>query len=253
MSNKYFLFFFVSLFCIAPALAAPPFVTSSATPDSNLIILYPLYSSFKVDETIKLHFHVYNKTGFLQNNASIVCQYHRYSKNGSHFMKNTSLTFDGVEWENVIPASANNETGTFVYLTWCNDSTRAGFIESSFTITNDGQEKSLTSTTLASVFTLLPMFFMLLLLISTMMMGPDHTILKFTSFLLVPVTFFVSLHFGLISLIRFYDVPALAELVGTTTYWIAWVLGVFITYVLIYFFYKVVKTIGEEKQEKMEY
>ena len=105
-----------------------------------------------------------------------------------------------------------------------------------------------------AIIILLPMILSALLLVGAVSLDPkDHKALKMFLFLLSPIPFFVSMHLGMISVIKFYDFPELQNLIGSTTYWFGWMFFVIITYFIIYLFYMIVHHIGERKKERMRF
>jgi hypothetical protein len=104
-----------------------------------------------------------------------------------------------------------------------------------------------------AVLVMLPILFAFILLIAALSMGDTHAILKTFLFLLSFVMFWVSLHFGLTALIKFYNFPEMQELIGTTVEWTSWILFAIISYFFIYMIYLIFKNIAEKKKEKLEY
>lgn len=100
---------------------------------------------------------------------------------------------------------------------------------------------------------LLPMLLGFFLILASNGLGDDHVALRLFLFLLSPIMFMVSLHFGLVSLIKFYNFPELQDIIGNTVYWFGLVFGVIVTYFIIYLFIKLVHTAAEKKKERLEY
>ena len=100
------------------------------------------------------------------------------------------------------------------------------------------------------ILILAPLILGLFLLIGAASMSDEHIALRISLFLFSVITFFVSLHFGVVALIKF---PELENLVGTTTYWMGWVFAVIVTYFIIYAFYKLVHKAAQKKKERLHY
>lgn len=100
---------------------------------------------------------------------------------------------------------------------------------------------------------LVPLLFGFLLLFSAWSMGENHAILKTFLFMLSLITFWVSLHFGMVSLIKFYNFPEMQELLAFTTQWSSYVFFAIISYFALYLIYLLFKNMYQEKREKMEY
>lgn len=100
---------------------------------------------------------------------------------------------------------------------------------------------------------LLPFLFGVALLIGGISLGKEHTVIKIGMFLLVPITFFASLHFGTLTIVEYYDFPALENLLGTTTYWVGTIFFFILSYFLIYMFYMVTHVAAQKKKQELEY
>lgn len=106
---------------------------------------------------------------------------------------------------------------------------------------------------LIAVMVLAPMLLGFMFLIGAVSLGDEHKALKIFLLLLSPLTFFVTMHFGIIALVHFYNIPELEVTVGGTVYWLAWIIVVLVTYFLIYMFYTITHHIAEKKKAKLEY
>ena len=100
---------------------------------------------------------------------------------------------------------------------------------------------------------ILPLLFGLILLLSSAFLSDKHPALKISLFLLSIVTFWVSLHFGLLGVVKFYDFPELENLIGTTTYWSAFVFFVIMSYFAIYLIYLIFIGLSKRKREQLYY
>ena len=100
---------------------------------------------------------------------------------------------------------------------------------------------------------LAPLIFGLFLLIGAFSLSQEHAPLKIFLFLLSIVTFWTSLHFGLIALIKFYDFPELQGLIGSTVYWVAIIFGVLISYFVLYLIAKMTHAAAQKKEKDLEY
>lgn len=104
-----------------------------------------------------------------------------------------------------------------------------------------------------AVIILMPMLLGFILLWAANGLGEDHAVIRLFMFLLSPIMFIVSLHFGVVSLVKFYNFPELQDTIGDTIYWFGIVLGVIITYFIIYLFIKMVHTMAEKKNQRINY
>ena len=101
---------------------------------------------------------------------------------------------------------------------------------------------------------ILPMILGIIFLVGGATLDPkDHAALKIFLFLLSSFTFILSLHLGMVSVIKFYDFPALEDTIGTATYWFGIVIGIIITYFLIYLIYTSFNKMAQQKQDELKY
>lgn len=115
-------------------------------------------------------------------------------------------------------------------------------------VTSEDSEKMI-----IAALIILPVILGLFLLLGSFFLSEDHTPLKIFMFLLSMVTVWVSLHFGMVSIVEFYDFPEMQNLIGTTTFWFSSLFVVMVTYFLIYLVYKITEKIGKEKEERLNY
>jgi len=100
---------------------------------------------------------------------------------------------------------------------------------------------------------LIPLLLSIIFIIGSAVLGEEHAALKIGLFLLSIPPFFASLHFGLISVIKFYGFTELQDLIGTTTYWIGMIFFILLAYFMIYLFYKATHVAAQKKKERLEY
>lgn len=123
-----------------------------------------------------------------------------------------------------------------------------------------------TNKMIIAVLILIPILFGFMLLYSAKLLGEippffdddlenhtDHGILKMFLVLASPITFWVSLHFGIISIVKFYDFNEIQNLIGDTTYWTAWFFFILLSYFSIYIIYRIYKRLGDLKLKKKGY
>lgn len=100
---------------------------------------------------------------------------------------------------------------------------------------------------------ILPMLLALMLLIGAATLNEDHNPVRIVLFLMSVPLFWVSMHFGTISVIEMYGMTSLQEAMGDTTYWTAWVFFVIVSYFILYLFYKMFTNMNEAKKARLEY
>ena len=122
-------------------------------------IEYPKITHFPYGADIKLHFHVYNGSGFLKTNSSVNCSFHLYDKYGSHIVENEYVEFDsnGVDFQVKLNKSILSYIGEYSYILGCNCSKEGGFVSVPFAVTRDGRDTDTrdTSSSIAIVMFLL--------------------------------------------------------------------------------------------------
>ena len=104
------------------------------------------------------------------------------------------------------------------------------------------------------IIVLLPMLLAFLLMWAASSIGEDHNALRIFLFMLSMFPFLVSLNFGLVAVVKYYNFPELQELIGSTAYWFELIVGVLITYFLIYIIYIFAHLWMQKKEEaKIKY
>lgn len=250
--KKNFLFFVLFLVLINIAYAQPPFQTSTST-NNGLIILYPKQDVFQQNTNFTLHFHVLNSSGYMLANTASTCSIHIYDPSGSHIfqglLSNDANTLDK---DISLNTSFSAIDKSYSYNVWCNSSTQAGYLSGGYEITGSGYVQA-SGTGVLVVLILIPLLFGLILLIGAVSLGEDHTALKIGMFMLSPIMTFISFHFGMISLVKYFGMVELQEAIGSTTYWFSITVFVLIIYFIIYFIYKAIRYSAQEKEERLKY
>ena len=85
---------------------------------------------------------------------------------------------------------------------------------------------------------LLPLILSIVILLGAFVIDKDrHAVLRVGLWFLSLILFLVSLNFGLVSLVEFYDFPVLEDLIGSTVYWFSLVLVAVVFYWIFYLVY----------------
>ena len=100
---------------------------------------------------------------------------------------------------------------------------------------------------------LIPMLLAMILIYAANSFSEEYKPMKIALFIFAMFPFIVSLHFGLVAIIKFYDWPEMQALIGTTTYWYTLVISVFIMVFLLYILVTAIQIIAGKKQTDMEY
>jgi phosphotransferase system glucose/maltose/N-acetylglucosamine-specific IIC component len=67
------------------------------------------------------------------------------------------------------------------------------------------------------------------------------------------IPFYVSLHFSMIGVVQFYNLPELQNSIANVNYWFVLMFVVMVTYFIIYAIIKAVHTAAQKKEERFEY
>lgn len=100
---------------------------------------------------------------------------------------------------------------------------------------------------------ILPIILGFFFLVGSATMNEKHSVLRIFLFLMSVIMFIVSMHFGTVAVIKYYDFPELQDTIGDTMYWLIIIFGVIITYFIIYGFYVMIHYAAQKRQEKLEY
>lgn len=103
------------------------------------------------------------------------------------------------------------------------------------------------------IIILIPLIFGLFMIIGAATLGEDHNILKIVLFLFSPITVWVSFHFAMINIVKYYNLPELQEAMAGTTYWMAWFFFVLVSYFMIYTIWKWADNVAQKKKQRIEY
>lgn len=229
-------------------VAAPPFQVSDTT--TELTIIYPKQDTVQVGVPVTLHTHVFNMSGLPVSNESTNCTLHIYSTTGQHTLRE-QMGFDGTEWELDINATVLEEIGSHTFIIYCYDGSVGGFASGSFMVTTDGLDEDVSFAWMLLAF--LPFLFGFLVIIGARLFDPvEHYVLQVGAYLLGLVSSFAGLWWAVLTVIKFSEWPEMQE---AAAFW-AWTSGVMIAviafYWMIYIFYKIVETIRQKKERRLE-
>lgn len=244
-------FFILFLILIGSALAVKP--TQESTAAGELTVLYPKTEYVRQNAPLNLHFHIMNSTGWSINSSDLTCHIHLFNNTNSHSLK-AVLEKDGPDMEIELNNSFTANLGIIAYNVWCNSSyNEAGFVSDSVLVTESGNQEDAIGSALLGFIILIPLIFGLFMLIGAATMNEEHHVFKIFLFLLSPISVWVSLHFAMVSLVKYYGLFDLQNSIGTTTYWMAWTFFVMISYFIIYSIWKMFAYMAQQKQESIKY
>jgi len=167
--NIFFIFILVLVsFC---SFVSAKVVLESPSTD-GLSITYPIIETYKIDDDIIFYFHVYNSTGFIVDNTSLICNFHLYDVFGNHLHVG-NLSFDNEENEFYINVNSGNFTNTGIYSFLLNCANgEAGYISKDFEITRSGIQPPILA------FVVMLGFIIFMLIITSIILNENHIFLK---------------------------------------------------------------------------
>lgn len=203
----------------------------------------------------ELHFHVWNSTGYNVVGTNTNCTIHIYNSTGHHLIDSavTQDADDTMDYEFSLGKNVTDTAQDYPYVIYCVWLREAGFLSDFLEIAHSNPENTSVSGFPLAALILIPMFFGLLLLIGSFMFGEDHAVLKIALFLLAYLTVFLSLWFGLQTVVRYYGFTDLQDAIGTAAWIIGVVFFVIISYFLIYAFIKGIEASAQKKIKELEY
>ena len=248
--------FFVFLVLISLVFAVPPQSVVVGDFDNGLEIKYPAFRVIKQSEDFEFNFHVYNKSDGYPISSEISCIFHLFNgSDGTHIFEGFENESDSdLDYSFELDAGNFTNRGDYCYLISCNDSVKGGFVSVPFEVTSNGN-RIINNPIVPAIIILLPMILSFIFLIGAVSLKEtEHAILKTFLFLFAFIPFIVSLHFGAITLVEYYDMPELQEAMGNTIFWFTWLFffGI-VAYFILYFIYVLFRGMQEKKRIRMEY
>lgn len=249
--NKLSVYLVMFLFLLVPVLSLPP---AQVTGGSGLQVAFPDFEWGKSNTAFEIPVHVYDMVDGLVQTTGINCSFHIYNSTGNHVFEGNDVTpSHNYDYEVIINDSVFVNEGFYSVQIYCANANLGGFAKHNFYISSDGLPKNLAGTGFLSILILIPLIFGLFMLIGGVSMGEDHTVLRIFLFLLSVPMVWVSFHFGMIGLIRYYGLTVLQDVVGTTTYWMTWLFFVLVSYFIIYAIWKSFEVMAQDKEGRMKY
>jgi len=231
--------------------AAQPVVQQTQEITKGMVINFPANPFFRANNNITIYIHVYNSTGHIQTfDKGTTCAFHLYNSTGEYIVEDNNMSSTGTDYYYVLNSSIKQ--GDYPFLIFCNNTVEGGFASYIITIADEGNTTFEPGFPIA-VIIILPLILCLIFLVGSATLGKEHTALKIFLFITSILPFFTSLHFGMLTLIRFYHFETLENAIGTTTYWSTLLFVVIFVYFLIYFIYKAFQYVGKRKKERLEY
>ena len=255
MLNSKTNFIFIVLLCvlIIPFISAKPGVVSDA--GTGLTVITPEINSYPYNMQIEYHVHVYNSSGVRINDSLLTCNMHLYNQSDNHlFRKN--MTQDKGDYSTTINTSVLSYRGHYAYIIECIRGGQGGFVSGSFVVNELGLDVSDEPSSLAplSIIILLPLILAIIMMIGAATLdGESHAAIKIGLFLMSSIPFYISLYWGGLVVIKYYNFSLLTDAIANGVFWLGLMFVVIITYFIIYAFYLLVKQAAQKKEEKLNY
>jgi len=131
-----FILFFLFILAINLVEAVPP-VQTVINEINYLEILYPITNTFKEGNPGELHFHIFNSSLKILDEAKLNCSIHIYNSTNNHVIRDV-LQYDGkYDWS--AKNLYTNKSGIYSYNLWCNSTQNEfGLLSSYYYVTKTG-------------------------------------------------------------------------------------------------------------------
>lgn len=255
MLNSKTNFIFIILLCvlIVPFVSAKIGVSSDA--GTGLTVIAPQINAYPYNMNVEFHVHVYNSTGARINDSLLTCLMHLYNQSDNHIMRQ-NMTQDKGDYSATINTTVLSYRGHYAYIIDCIRGSQGGFTSGSFIVNELGVDVSDEPSNLTplSVIIVLPLILAIIMMIGAATLdGESHAALKIGLFLLSSVPFYISLYWGGLVVINYYNFPLFTEAIADGVFWLGMMFFVIITYFIIYAFYILVKKAAQKENERLNY
>lgn len=210
----------------------------------------PAYAS---GEAFTFRVQVY-ENGTLQTGASASCNLDVTGETGETVLS-TALVNDSGAYAVLVNNSFEQDIGTYPFTAWCNTTGSAGFLTGHVEVTGSGlpwaKGEDLSP---AAALILLPFLLMLVMLVGAVTLDPiDHASMKIGLFVMSFLPFFISVWWGIETVGRFYNFPALSSAIADTTFYYIVFFILIIFYIVAYFIWRAFDLMAQNKKERLKY
>lgn len=234
-------------------------VSFAVEPTSGLSIVSQGDLSIGIREQSTLSFLITaENSSFVSPSSLDFCDFALYNSSNNKLVSFYNLT-KGINFVSTQPLNSSNffRVGTYPYLVRCQTNSSlttpaSGFLTGSIEVNNDGEPHE-KNPFIAGILIILPVLIGFLLVFAAGTLGDDHSAFRIFLFLLGALTFEISLWFGSLSALTFYNFPELGNALSSVATWYGRLLFVMVVYFLIYAFYKITKRTSQEQEERMNY
>jgi len=242
-----FILLAVGVMAVQPQIAVP-------TAPSALTVVYPKTECIKMVEDSYFNFDVLDANYSKLTNVTATCAYYVANQQGTLIVSGSPTYDDTYQfWNFLLNHTLITEENTYNFYIYCNKTaSENGFVSLTYQLTKQGVCGADDKSPITALI-LVPLLFGILLLIGSFMFGEDHAILKIALFLISYLTIFISLWFGVQSLVKYYGFADLQEVIGTTVWIFGIIFFVILSYFLVYAFIQGVEAAAQKKRKEMEY
>jgi hypothetical protein len=126
----------------------PTPTTNVITTPTGLQIAYPQIEFYK-SGNVTLMFFVHNSSGFAMTNTTSSCRMHYYNNLGVELLDDVNLSADDTDADFVYVLNNTSLTlpGQYIFYTYCNSSTEAGFVKGLIYFSKDGGDNTIKDST----------------------------------------------------------------------------------------------------------
>lgn len=204
------------------------------------------------DYDFKAYTHVFNSTGYLMDNSSVVCDIEVFNISASKIYAADAL-YDGHDFYWIIPAAATNTPGEYAFMVHCSNGGEAGYISYTFEFRRENPITRDIGGSPLAIIILLPLIFGIMLMVGSFQLDDDHKIIKIIMFLFAYIMVFMSFWFAMQTITNYYEFSGMQGSIST----MAWITGialfVILSYFLIYAFVMGIHIAAQKKKERLGY
>jgi hypothetical protein len=242
------------LLCVFFVAAAPKFQGTDSTVDA-LTISYLKNDVYPKGGTFDFHFHLFSSNFSEVNGNNATCRLHIYNDTNEHIGIYIVPADPTGGYEISIGNNVTNRTGMYPYIIYCQATTpkEYGYFSSVFYVTPDGNSDRADAWILVALIIFIPLFLSFLLMKWADSLGQDHNVFKIFLSLLAFVPIFSALHFGALSVVRYFSWVEMENYLGDFSWWFGIMFFTFIVYFIIYLIIKAIHAAAQKKNEDLKY
>jgi hypothetical protein len=208
------------------------------------------------DSPAVLRVQVFNESGARLIGSNVSCSYSAYNGTGGA-VASGSMAASGTDYSATIGAGNTSGVGRYPFIVNCVGAGVGAYVNSYFVVSPEGvyNEDYTDNLSIVAVVILLPFLLAFIMLFGAATLDPEeHPALKIGLFLGSIIPFYLSVWFGLEALGHFYAATGVADALANGTSWMVISLGlVLIFYFVVFFIYKSMHMMAQQKEERLRY